>query len=357
MTDDFINLLETLVSIPSPSHNEAEAANYLAQWMREHGLQAFVDGVGNAVGGKGEGSQEIMLLGHIDTFPGQPPVRREGDLLYGRGSVDAKGALCVFAAAAAQVATPAGWRVTVVGAVEEEAASSRGARQILARRQYRPPAFCIIGEPSQWDRVALGYKGRLLLHLNARLPLAHSAGPEESPAEWGVKLWQAIQTYSDSFNQGRQGTFHKLNASLRAIHTWERGAYGEVELSLGFRLPLDLAPETLEKTLRDLVAVQAKAGEVSLRLEGCEAAYQALKSTPLVRAFLSAIRAAGGTPRFVLKTGTSDMNIVGPAWSCPILAYGPGDSSLDHTPQEHLNLREYLQAIEVLVGVLTRLME
>ena len=60
----------------------------------------------NAVGIKGDGPQEIMLLGHIDTFPGNPPVRREGDLLYGRGSVDAKGPLCTFAAAASLVDCP-----------------------------------------------------------------------------------------------------------------------------------------------------------------------------------------------------------------------------------------------------------
>ena len=28
--------------------------------------------------------------------------------------------------------------------------------------------------------------------------------------------------------------------------------------------------------------------------------------------------------RFVLKTGTSDMNVVARRWRCPILAYGPG---------------------------------
>ena len=42
------------------------------------------------------------------------------------------------------------------------------------------------------------------------------------------------------------------------------------------------------------------------------------------------------------------MNIVGPRWNCPIVAYGPGDSALDHTPDEHINLDEYLRAIDVL---------
>jgi len=46
------------------------------------------------------------------------------------------------------------------------------------------------------------------------------------------------------------------------------------------------------------------------------------------------------------------MNVVGPAWNVPIVAYGPGDSALDHTPRERISLPEYLQSIEVLKNVL-----
>ena len=49
------------------------------------------------------------------------------------------------------------------------------------------------------------------------------------------------------------------------------------------------------------------------------------------------------------------MNIVGPVWNCPIFAYGPGDSALDHTPDEHIDLDEYLRAIRVLTQALSRL--
>jgi LysW-gamma-L-lysine carboxypeptidase len=59
----------------------------------------------------------------------------------------------------------------------------------------------------------------------------------------------------------------------------------------------------------------------------------------------------------VLKTGTSDMNVVGPAWHCPILAYGPGESALDHTPDERISLSEYLRSIEILKSVLHTLMQ
>ena len=67
------------------------------------------------------------------------------------------------------------------------------------------------------------------------------------------------------------------------------------------------------------------------------------------------MRAEGLEPAFKVKSGTSDMNVVGPAWNCPIVAYGPGDSSLDHTPDEHLDLTEYRQAIAVLTRVLRSL--
>jgi [amino group carrier protein]-lysine/ornithine hydrolase len=86
-------------------------------------------------------------------------------------------------------------------------------------------------------------------------------------------------------------------------------------------------------------------------------AYKGGKANDLVRAFLASIRAAGGQPRFVVKTGTADMNVVAPHWpETSIVAYGPGDSSLDHTPEERIDLAGYEQAIRVLQGVLERLM-
>ena len=131
-----------------------------------------------------------------------------------------------------------------------------------------------------------------------------------------------------------------------------------VELSLGFRLPVGLSPTTLEQDLAPLVHPLPDGTTAELQFSGGEAAYKSDKSNPLVRAFLRAIRAAEGTPRFVVKTGTADMNVVGPHWlDTPIVAYGPGDSSLDHTPHENIDLNEYLRAIDVLRDVLAILVE
>ncbi|WP_370635254.1 M20/M25/M40 family metallo-hydrolase [Deinococcus sp. 6YEL10] len=69
----------------------------------------------------------------------------------------------------------------------------------------------------------------------------------------------------------------------------------------------------------------------------------------------SLARRYGVTPVFKVKTGTSDMNVVAGHWPVPTLAYGPGDSALDHTPEERLDLAEYDRAVTVLREALTRL--
>ncbi len=239
----------------------------------------------------------------------------------------------------------------MVGAVEEEAATSRGARHVIPC--YRPDA-CVIGEPSAWDRVTLGYKGRLLADFTARQPMGHTAGPLESVAEAAVTWWLGIRQFAEGFNQGREAAFDRLLPSLRDIYSSNDGLYDRVDATVGLRLPLDVEREALERAIRQ--AIPSIPGlEVRISFRGYEPAYRAPKNTALVRTFLAAIREQGGQPGFKVKTGTSDMNVVGPAWQCPILAYGPGDSSLDHTPEERIGISEYLRAIEVLADVLGRM--
>ncbi|HRQ72595.1 MAG TPA: M20/M25/M40 family metallo-hydrolase, partial [Phycisphaerales bacterium] len=79
------------------------------------------------------------------------------------------------------------------------------------------------------------------------------------------------------------------------------------------------------------------------------------RGSPVVRALNAGVRALGARPRLLLKTGTSDMNVVAPAWRCPIAAYGPGDSSLDHTPDEHVEIDAFVRSIRVLTHALPAL--
>jgi LysW-gamma-L-lysine carboxypeptidase len=340
---DSIALLEGLVSIYSPTGQEAEAVQYLVGQMQAAGLRAWVDAAGNAIGECGEGPEIIALLGHIDTVPGLIPVRRDGDALYGRGTVDAKGPLATFASAAANTAGRVkGRRLVVIGAVGEEG-DSRGAQ--FVRDQYRP-ALTIIGEPSGWERITLGYKGSAWFEFDVSRTLAHTSARNESACEAAVSFWNRLTAWAAGRNSGFERIFEQVSPTLRGMQSGSDGFTESANLRIGVRLPPGMSLVNVYDALNELVQ------DATLRMiEGVEA-YRGEKNTPLVRAFLAAIRKAGGAPGFTVKTGTSDMNLVAPAWGTPVLAYGPGDSNLDHTPSEHILLGDYQRAIGVLTDVL-----
>jgi LysW-gamma-L-lysine carboxypeptidase len=244
-------------------------------------------------------------------------------------------------------ATPGeGWRLIVIGAVGEER-DSDGAHYVA--NQYQP-AYTIIGEPSRWDRVTLGYKGSAWAEVSVRLPLSHSAGQGMSACESVVEVWEEVKGWAETFNAGRSRAFDQVSPSLRGWDSGDDGFEEWAQMQIGVRLPLDLPPEAWYTRLEQL------AGQAKIQPRGHPiGAYKGEKNTSLVRAFLAAIREQDGRPNFVLKTGTSDLNIVAPAWGCPAVAYGPGDSSLDHTPDEHISLTEYGQAVGVLQAVLSRM--
>jgi len=331
----------------SPTGEEAAVATYLVARFAEAGLPAECDAVGNFVGTAGDGPIEVVLLGHIDTVPGEIPVEERDGKLWGRGAVDAKGPMAAFASTALRLA--AGGRLdklklTVVGAVGEEG-DSRGARYIVDR--YRP-SHLVIGEPSGWDSVVLGYKGSLRLAYTYTRTVRHSAGPDEAAPETAVRFWQRVKSYADDFNTGRK-VFDQLSPSLRAISSRTDGLSDTVEMDVGMRLPLDFGPEALEPILREW------AEDATIEIAFGDPAVRGEKSTPLVGAFVAALRDAGVRPRFKVKTGTSDMNVVAPVWRCPMIAYGPGDSSLDHTPDEHIGLAEFDSAVAILEDALLNL--
>ena len=380
-----VTLLHNMLAIPSYSGRERVLAEFLVEQAREMGLYAWVDDVGNFVASTaspdemGGDAQPVVLLGHMDTVRGTIPVRLLDGALYGRGAVDAKGPLAAFLCAAARLAClersggclrhP----IVVIGAVEEEAATSRGARAVVEHYQ---PVACIIGEPSGSQSMTIGYKGRLLVEYRVARPISHSAGPRQNSNEAAAAFWNRVRDHAESWNAqyAASSAFAALLPSLRSINSSQDGLEEQTRLMIGFRLPpgYDIAG------LRTQLAHWANEDEALLTFSGEEVAFSTTRATPLARAFIAAVRActerravngnsdilpassptavAGSkSSSFKYKTGTSDMNVVGPVWGQNILAYGPGDARLDHTPDEHIQIAEYMQAIDVLEYVLKEL--
>jgi N-acetyl-ornithine/N-acetyl-lysine deacetylase len=355
-----ISLLYNMLTIPSYSGRERELARYLVEQAQQMGLHASIDEAGNFIATThlpetSRNQQPVILLGHMDTVRGYVPVKLQDDVLYGRGAVDAKGPLAAFLCATARLVHSGRLDslqhpIVVIGAVEEESATSRGARAVVER--YRPLA-CIIGEPSGSQAVTIGYKGRLLVEYCVTRPVQHSAGSQKNSNEVAVAFWNRVRDHATGWNEqhAADSTFAALMPSLRGINSSQDGLEEQAQLLIGYRLP----PGYDGAALRTQLEQWADEDDAQICFSGEEVAFQTTRAIPLSRAFVSAIRATGGQPAFKHKTGTADMNVVGPAWGQNIVAYGPGDSRLDHTPQEHIRVAEYKHAIDVLELVLGEL--
>jgi LysW-gamma-L-lysine carboxypeptidase len=347
---DEIAFLEEMVRIPSPTGEEGAIGEYMVAQMKALGLAASRDEVGNAIGvaGDPQAGRTVLLLGHMDTVPPELAVYRRGNLLYGRGTVDAKGALAAFVLATARVAERLeGIRIVVVGAVEEEDPRGKGAHHLIETMEQ--PECAIIGEPNTWEGIALGYKGLLSVDYCWTQPGGHSAGRLAGPAEKAITFWSRLVDHAEQVNHGRQGLFATLDPALREFNTASKEAHENVRMNIVLRLPPAFDVTDLKRRMHEW------GDGAALVFPGYEPAYRANKNALPARVLLRAIRAEGGRPRFKLKTGTSDMNVVGAVWNCPMVAYGPGDSSLDHTPEEHVDVREYRRAIRVLKRALVDL--
>ena len=342
-----------LVENYSPSGKEAKAVAWLVKRMDTLGFtQAYPDQVGNAIGIMGEGQKQLVLLGHIDTVPGEIKLQfqeAQGNIhLYGRGAVDAKGALAAFVDAVAATGPIPGFQFVVIGAVDEEG-ESRGARHIAG--QYHPD-YAIIGEPSQWNRVTLGYKGSAWAEVTVQRVKTHTASSRENAPEVAVSIWNKIQSLTELINHDRQRIFDQVTTRLDSFSSSDDDFHQTACLRVGARLPERLSASIWYEQLQELAAA---AGAVVVPSGDPIPAYRVDRDSAVVRSFLGSIRALGGKPGFVVKTGTADLNIVAPAWGCPAVAYGPGDSTLDHTPEENLSLDEFLLAVSVLKTVIQRL--
>jgi len=332
--DEADALLE-LVRAYSPSGREEPGVRAFLRVAKSLGFpKTGTDEAGNGFARIGSGRPLVVFLGHIDTVEGELPVRAEGDRIYGRGACDAKGPLVAALLAARNHAAQGA--IAVVAAVGEEL-DSRGARHLVPRMK---PDFLIVGEPGGWSGVTVGYKGNLSLTLTFEGDRAHLSSPEPTTVEAALAFLDAFKAFCEA-HRG-ETPFASLTAKVHAINSARSGGREVVKVGLNVRLPPAVkSAEVLRFLDENGLAGKHKVVDVSEAVE-------VDTRNDVVRGLLAGIRAVGGRPTLVRKSGTSDMNLALPAWGCPAAAYGPGDSHLDHTDGENLEVEELRKAVRVL---------
>ncbi|WP_122091367.1 [LysW]-lysine hydrolase [Halalkalicoccus subterraneus] len=338
-------LLVDLVSIPSPSGEEREAAERLVDFFEANGREARIDAVGNV---RAPADDRVLLTSHIDTVPGDIPVRTDSGVLWGRGSVDATGPLCAMAVAAVDSGT------SFVGVVGEET-DSRGAWHLIEDREA--PDALINGEPSGWDGITLGYRGMLAGTYVATSESGHTSRPGPNAIQHAIGWWSSVEErFSPSEDEEWEPVFERVTTKPVGIEggTDSDGLSVSATLDGQFRVPPSMTTEEVREIAEGQLRTDTDAAG-SVNWGKPIPPVMENPRTELARAFRVAIRGGDGDPRLLRKTGTSDMNVYASAWDCPMVTYGPGDSDLDHAPDERLDLAEYDRSITVLTEVAERL--
>jgi LysW-gamma-L-lysine carboxypeptidase len=312
--------------------------------------QVNIDNVGNIIATKGTGEPCILLCGHMDTVPGQVPVRIEDGYIYGRGASDAKSPLISMLLAASEFPKQSG-TVIFTGVVDEEG-NATGVKQLV--KSKIGVHYAVFGEPSGIDNITVAYKGRLAIRLTCDVgESAHASAPwlAKNSIEEMYDFWKEIKS-----ELVRVGTAENNAKSISCSLTEITGGSSHnvtpqrCKVTIDIRVPTITTCGNVLRIIDDVITrVSAERGiKATYRIEDHTEPFEADHTSPLVRALLLAVLdVRNKRPLLLRKTGTGDMNVLGHSFRIPVITYGPGDAHASHTADERVNIEEYVASIEV----------
>ena len=355
-----VDFLYEMVKTPSLSTHEYLVAGILRKRMKELGISAHIDKAGNVVSvsdgiensiNREQGSRlenkktecDLLIFSHMDVVYPILPNNKNDKTIYGRGAVDAKGPLCALLEAYAQVKDQLNYNVVFAGVTEEEATTSNGIKHLLT---YVKPRMSLLGEPSNLNGITIAYKGRILAKVSVHGTHSHASNPKDNPIDKLVEYYYKIKGQFPITTP-----FKSITITPTFINFGTKEALNVVpdqgELILDIRFPPAIEIDNIKKILTDDKNVNVEFEEY---LPGAENNI----NNQLVKSLMKGIRSQNLEPRFVKKTGSCDMNYLVPKGIITI-AYGPGDSNLDHMDDEHILIEDYLKSIEIIKETLLNL--
>lgn len=194
---DPLDLARRLIACPSVTPADAGAMAVIAGALESIGFAVHRFAAGEAPDGpvenlfaiRGQGGPHFAFAGHSDVVPpgdgwsGDPFVPEiRGDLLYGRGAVDMKGAIAAFIAAAARLEDHPG-TISLIITGDEEGPATFGTVALIEWMKERGirPDLCLVGEPTSahrlGDMVKIGRRGSVNMWIENAGMQGHVAYP------------------------------------------------------------------------------------------------------------------------------------------------------------------------------------
>lgn len=343
LTDESVELLRKMISIPSTSRNESDVADMIQNWMLNKGLTANRLGNNIVINQEGCGCDKpvILLNSHIDTVKPANGYTRdpydaasEDGKLWGLGSNDAGGPMVSLLAAFRYLTqTDQNYHLIYVASCEEEVSGRNGIESVLP--QIGRIDLGIVGEPTKMQ-MAVAEKGLMVLDCTAHGKSGHAARNE------GIN---AIYEALPSIEWFRTHQFDRVSQFLgpvkMSVTQIEAGTQHNV-VPDECKFVVDVRVNEMYKNTELLELIKSKVAcdvkERSTRLNS-----SAIDMThPIVKKGMKMGLSTFGSPTM------SDQALM----PFTTIKIGPGDSARSHTANEYIELNEIRQGIETYIKLL-----
>lgn len=361
---DPVALTQALVRCPSVTPKEAGALTLLQNVLEPAGFEchrmtmseADTPDVENLYARYGRQGPNLCFAGHTDVVPvGDEKGWRhdpfgaviEDGILYGRGTVDMKGGIACFIAAALRHIDKHGARgsLSLLITGDEEGPSINGTTKVLdwlAAREERLDA-CVVGEPTNpntiGDTIKIGRRGSLTVALTVKGQQGHAAYPHQADNPL-PKLAKLIDRLCDAeIDQGSEN-FENTNLEVTIVsvpNTASNVIPAEARAVFNIRYNDNWDRGRMVGWVRDTAgAIATEIGaDIQLNFAGTGDVFLT-KPGALVDAMRDAIGAVTNV-KPVLSTGggTSDARFI--QAHCPVIEFGLNNQTI-HQVDEHTHI-------------------
>lgn len=346
LTDQAINLLKKLISIPSYSTNEEDSATLLFKEIESYGFQPIrvMNNVFVWAKDKDPSKPTLLLNSHHDTVkatnkwtvnPFEPLFR--GDKIFGLGSNDAGGSLVSLLAAfifLSQIELP--YNLVFLASSEEEISGKNGMPSILPLLE--PIDLAIVGEPTQM-KMATAERGLLVVDCTSHGISGHAARSEGDNA-----IYKAIEDlkWFQNFQFSKiSNVLGKVNMTVTMIEAGEQ--HNVVPDTC--RFVVDVRPNEHYTNVEILEIIKMNTEcDVIPRSINLNASSISEHHPVVVKAKSLNISTFGS------KTMSDQVHL-----KCNSVKIGPGDSRRSHTADEYIFLKEIQDGIKTYIELLQHL--
>ncbi len=360
---DPVRIVADLVKIPSVIYAELEAAQYVADFLRELDFEVSIDDLSNVLAWRdfNTGGPSLLFCGHHDTVPvgsldnwSMDPLGAEvlDGQLFGRGAVDDKGgvgsALAAVGNAIAEGHELAG-RI-VFASVREETSDPRNRGAIRLVENGLRADLAVVTEPTSLD-ICLGHRGRVELEIVTKGRTAHSSTPH-----LGVNAIEHMALVVEALRQLPLPSVPPLGSGSQNVGTIIGGTQSNV-----------VPDECLIRVDRRIVAGETGdtvAAEVRKALEPLQADHtNLLVEVKVINTYLPSFMSANDSwvqeaarivesvrkeaPKLYYMNAHTDQEWLVNNANIPTIILAPGDMDRAHTPDESIATSEIAAAEQI----------